>query len=170
MIMSIRVRRRYRPKIPRTCTKCAKQKKHHYTSRDQVTSMMSRTRETIRLRFSHTIARRRSIGVHYQLQRRLHRTPQAGRPESKRNKGTRKHYSQRHNQMVLGGRHQTGARHDDSRSVSHPRRSDSNPVSSTPRPTSERPLPQRRRYWVYDHKQEHHLVLVTERVRKNSPA
>ena len=72
--------------------------------------------------------------------------------------------------MVLGGRQRTGACHDDSRSVSHPRRSDSNPVSSTLCPTNERPLPQRRRYWVHDHKQEHHLVLVTETVRKNSPA
>ena len=41
MIMSICVRRRYRPKIPRTCTKHAKLKRHRYTSRNQVTSMTS---------------------------------------------------------------------------------------------------------------------------------
>ena len=41
MIMSIRVRRRYRPKIPRTCTKRAKQKRHRSPSQDQVTSMTS---------------------------------------------------------------------------------------------------------------------------------
>ena len=41
MIMSIPVRRRYQQKIPRTCTKRAKQKRHCYPSHYQVTSMTS---------------------------------------------------------------------------------------------------------------------------------
>ena len=72
--------------------------------------------------------------------------------------------------MVRGRRHRTGARHDYPRSLSHSRRGDLNPVSATPRPTSKRPLPQGRRHGVTDHKQKHHLVLVTETIREDSPA
>ena len=41
MILSIRVRRQYPAKKPRTCSKCAKQKRHRYATITQVTNMTS---------------------------------------------------------------------------------------------------------------------------------
>ena len=49
--------------------------------------------KTIRLRFSCTHARRRSIGMYHQLHRRLYRVTQARKPEGKRNKRSRERHA-----------------------------------------------------------------------------
>ena len=108
--------------------------------------------------------------MHHQLQGRLRRAPEARGQEDERDNRACGRHSPRYNQVVPRRRHQTGARHHDSRGLSYSRSIDENLVSATPRPTSQRPLPERRRYGIADHEQKHYSVLVSALIHEDSPA